>query len=123
MKILVVEDVKFTRKTYIRSFAKIGYENLEEAGDGREALDIFKEAFESDEKFELIISDIFMPEMDGIELTKEIRKLDSDIPIILLTSETDTKVVSDAIEAGANAYLVKPFRSDALSAKIKEVTS
>ena len=74
------------------------------AKNGEEGLELFK-----NNEVDLIISDINMPVMDGITFIKEIRKIDKDIPILTLTTESDQNVRKQGTEAGANGWLVKPL--------------
>lgn len=75
------------------------------ARDGEDGLNKFRQ-----EKFDLIISDVNMPKMTGLEMIKEIRKIDTEIPILVLTTETEQCVRKAGQEAGANGWIVKPFK-------------
>ncbi len=74
------------------------------AGDGEEALAKFNQ-----QRPDIVISDVFMPKMDGFELCRQIRKIDSTIPIVMLTSMNDVKDRISGLDAGADDYIVKPF--------------
>jgi len=118
MKILVVEDMSFTRATYVRYLNNLGYKDIVEASEGGEGLKRFK-----DGGIQLVLTDIQMEPMDGITLVKEIRKLDSEIPIIVLTGETGQDTVREMTEAGADEYLVKPFNIKTLREKIASASA
>lgn len=102
VKILVVDDDQFVREMLAVILDAGGYK-VETAENGVEALDKFRSGFGSD----VIISDMNMPEMNGNELIKEIRKIDEDIPIIILTGNNEISVAIEAIRSGANDYLQK----------------
>lgn len=94
-----------------------GYELLE-ASDGQEALNVIK-----GRRVDLVISDINMPTMNGIELTKQLRGLPGfgRTPIILLTTESDPAKKAEGRAAGATGWIVKPFQQDQLLAVVGKV--
>lgn len=102
LNILVAEDIDFN---YMLVKAILGKKyNLTRAKTGIEAIDLF-----SKNKFNLILMDMKMPEMDGITATRTIREIDNTIPIIAVTAyafDTDKQI---ALEAGCNSYIVKPI--------------
>ena len=85
--------------------AKYGYE-VKHALDGRDALDQL-----DGRNFDLVITDLNMPNLDGISLTKEVRKMDcySTVPILMITSESRGSVKTEAYAAGVTSYVIKPF--------------
>lgn len=108
LTILYVEDEKMIRQNaveYLSRYAKIVFE----AQDGEEAFQIYKE-----EKPDIIISDIKMPKMNGLELAKAIRKEDKETPIIMATAHTQTEYLLKAVELQLVKYVVKPITSDKL---------
>ena len=113
-KILVVDDDKNICELLRLYIEKEGYQTVL-AHDGKQALAVFEE-----EKPSLIILDVMMPELDGWQVCREIRKT-SDVPIIMLTAKGETfdKVVG--FELGADDYVVKPFDSKEIVARIKAV--
>ena len=116
MKILIVDDEANIRRV-VREYAEFeGYET-DEAGDGMEAVTKAKAA-----DYDVIIMDIMMPKMNGIDALKEIRKKGRTVPVIMLTakSEIDDKVMG--LDAGANDYLTKPFSSRELLARLRALT-
>lgn len=113
--ILVVDDSEFMRETVTATLSIFNYEAMS-ASDGLDAL----KKYESGE-FELIITDINMPELDGIGLIKEIRKKNQDIPIIVLTTESEDDIKTEALEIGADGWLVKPFQPPQLLSMIREL--
>lgn len=102
--ILAVDDSEPIRKMLNVVLANSGH-TLELAVDGVEALDIF-----SRNRFDLVVTDINMPRMTGIELIRQIRILNSEIPILALTTESDQQMRDRGKIAGADGWIVKPFR-------------
>ena len=118
MPILIVDDYK-TMLRIIRNLLKqIGFENVDEAADGTEALQKLRE-----KNFNLIISDWNMEPMTGIELLREVRQDDKlkKIPFIMVTAESKTENVVIAKEAGVSNYIVKPFNAATLKSKLTGV--
>ena len=108
IKILYVEDEKFIRENAVSYLRRLFYD-VYEAKDAFEALDIV-----NTKKPHIIITDIKMPTMTGIELVKKIRETNKDIQIIMLTAFTDTSYLIEAVELGLVKYLVKPVMHDKL---------
>lgn len=118
MSVLVVDDYK-TMIRIIRNLLKqIGFEDVDEASDGTEALSKMKER-----KYGLVISDWNMEPMTGYELLKEVRSDPSltRTPFIMVTAESKTENVIAAKKAGVNNYIVKPFNAQTLKGKIEAV--
>jgi len=118
MPVLVVDDYK-TMIRIIRNLLKqLGFENVDDAADGSEALEKMK-----GKKYGLIISDWNMEPMTGYELLKEVRSDDdlSRTPFIMITAESKTENVIAAKKAGVNNYIVKPFNAATLKNKIDAV--
>jgi two-component system chemotaxis response regulator CheY len=116
-KFLIVDDSNSIRQMVSFTLKSAGYDVVE-AADGLQGLE--KAKFES---FDLVISDVNMPNMNGIELCKELRKLSSFefTPILMLTTESSGDMKVRGKEAGATGWLVKPFNPDKLLATIKRV--
>jgi YesN/AraC family two-component response regulator len=104
VKILFVEDETDLVTIISDTLSKLKA-NFETAENGQIALDKFKE--HSD--FDLIVTDINMPVMNGLELIKNIRELDSDIPVIIMSAHTEPEYIKSAEELGVENYLLKPF--------------
>jgi len=106
--ILVVDDSAMMRKVVLRTLKMAGmeFEQVLEAGDGNEALAILRA-----NKVELIMCDINMPNMTGLELLQQIKqeKLAAGVPIVMVTTEASEPQVRQAILAGARGYIRKPF--------------
>ena len=118
MDILIIDDYK-TMLRIIRNLLKqLGFNNVDEATDGSQALGKLKE-----KKYGLVISDWNMQPMTGLQLLKAVRSDDqlSNIPFIMVTAESKTENVMAAKEAGVNNYIVKPFNAETLKGKIESV--
>ena len=116
-KILVVDDSNSIRDMVSFTLKSAGFETAE-AKDGLEGLTKAKSS-----SFDLVISDVNMPNMDGITLCQELRKLPSFkfTPILMLTTESSTEMKMRGKSAGATGWLVKPFNPEKLLATIKRV--
>lgn len=113
MRILVIEDEK-----KVASFIKKGLEeeyfSVDVAYNGKEGLD-----FATREEYDLLLLDIMIPYIDGITLTKELRKRKISTPILLLTVKDSTQSKVEGLDAGADDYLTKPFAFEELTARIR----
>lgn len=117
MKVLIVDDCPTTRKLLSIHLRSKGYDVLL-AENGLDALEKIGK-----EDINLILSDINMPYMDGIEFVKTLKTdpQGADIPVIMVTSEADVEEKEKAFKAGANGYLVKPVGSDTITQNIKDI--
>jgi len=113
--ILIVDDSANIRKLVRVIIKRVGDYEYYEAADGREGLE---KALKH--KVDLIVLDLIIPEMDGIELIRKIREY-KDVPIIILTSETTYEAVKQAKEAGADIFIGKPFEPKDLRESVKEL--
>ena len=111
-RILIVDDEAQIRRVLRTSLAAHRYE-VRVAADGEAAIDTFH-----DSKPDLIITDLSMPEKNGIELCREIRKI-SNVPIIVLSVKGEEKTKVEALDAGADDYITKPFGMDELLARVR----
>ena len=120
-KFLVVDDYATMRKIIKKILAELGYTKIEEAEDGKPALEKITQAVSSGDPFGCIISDWNMPGMTGLELLKAIRSNEATkaTPVILATAEGDQANVVEAAKAGVSDYVVKPFTATTLSEKMK----
>lgn len=119
-RILVVDDLSSLRdllKAYLR---RLGFKQISEASDGREAYQTMVSAKASGAPFELIISDWNMPNVTGIELLKMVRALPEwkNLPFILLTTENEKEKVMEAVQNGVSNYMVKPIEEKVLEEKL-----
>jgi len=118
MTILIVDDQASMRGLLKFSLKQLGFANISEASSGQGAL-----AEMQLNKFDLIISDWNMENIDGLELLKTIRSnpLTQKTPFIMSTGNKDRERVKEAIQAGVNNYIVKPFNVETLKKKIEAV--
>ncbi|MBP1155997.1 MULTISPECIES: response regulator [unclassified Paenibacillus] len=114
-RILIVDDAAFMRMMIRDILTKNGYEVVGEANDGAQAIEKFKELSP-----DLITMDITMPEMDGIQALKEIKKIDGNAKVIMCSAMGQQAMVIDAIQAGAKDFIVKPFQADRVIEAIKK---
>ncbi len=113
-KILVVDDEPMIVSTVRAYLEREGYQVLE-ANDGRQALEIFRQ-----EQPDLIVLDLMLPEVDGLEVCRQIRR-SSDVPIIMLTARQEDADKLVGLELGADDYVTKPFSPRELVARVKVV--
>lgn len=115
MKIMLVDDSRTIRNIQKNVLAQIGYTDVVEAADGVEALKQIGEG-----RPDLVLVDWNMPNMDGITLVRKIRETDRRLPLVMVTTEAEKSRVLEAIKAGVNNYVVKPFTAETLSEKINQ---
>ena len=115
--ILIVEDHELTRFGLKTTFEGVDYiENIYEADSAENAIQLF-----NNNKIDLIIMDLGLPNMNGIEATKQIRSSNKDVKIIILTSHNDEKEVLNSLKAGANAYCSKEINPKRLVEVVRSV--
>ena len=114
MKALVVDDSSSMRKILVSCLSMAGIPEADQAADGDEAV----AACEAEE-YGLVLMDWNMPKMLGIDAVKQIRASGKTVPIIMVTTETEKNRVIEALKAGANNYIIKPFKPDAIRSKIE----
>jgi len=118
MPILVVDDYQTMVKILRNLLKQIGFENVDSAANGAEALELIKQ-----KPYGLVISDWNMEPMTGFELLKKVREggTNAEVPFIMVTAESKTDNIVAARKAGVSNYLVKPFNQQSLKAKIEQV--
>lgn len=116
LKILIVEDEVGIR-TIIKKYLSKFDITIIEAENGKKGLDTF---LNNKDNIDLILMDVIMPEMDGIECTREIRKV-SNVPIIMLTAKSEDEDEIEGLEVGANDFITKPFNLEVLLLRIKKL--
>ncbi len=115
--ILIVEDHELTRFGLKTTFENVDYvENIFEADSAEAAIDIFNK-----NNIDIIIMDLGLPNMNGIEATKQIRSSNKDVKIVILTSHNDEKEVLNSLKAGANAYCSKEINPQRLVQVVQSV--
>jgi two-component system chemotaxis response regulator CheY len=117
LDVLVVDDSAAIRKILQRVLRQtdLNIGEIAEAGDGTEAIEILKHR-----TFGLILSDINMPQMDGLQLLRKIREMDHlrDVPVIMITTEGGHGKVMEAVQLGATGYVRKPFTAEQIKDKL-----
>ncbi len=115
--ILIVDDSVSIRQSIRFILEQNGYTVLE-ASDGQEGLNTL-----SEQKVQLIITDVNMPNMDGLTMVKKVRESASNkfVPILVLTTESQGSVVKEGKKAGATGWIVKPFNNEKLIETIKKI--
>lgn len=118
LKILAVDDSPTMRRIIVNTLKRAGYTDVVEASDGKDALAKLKV-----DKINLIITDWNMPEMDGLTLVSTLRAMDEykDLPVLMVTTRSVKEDIVQALKAGVNNYIVKPFTPDTLKEKIENV--
>jgi two-component system chemotaxis response regulator CheY len=106
-RILVCDDAAFMRLTLKKILEPAGHQIVAEAANGEECIQRFKEY-----RPEIVLMDITMPDMDGIEATKLIKEIDKDVTIIMVSAMGQQAKVFEAFTAGAKDFIVKPFESE-----------
>lgn len=115
--ILIIEDDKRVADLLKAGLEESGYHTIV-AYDGAMGLRLF-----ASNSFNLVLSDVILPKLDGFELCKEIRKTNASVPILMLTALGSTNDKLDGFDAGADDYMVKPFDFRELNARIKACLS
>ena len=113
--VLIVDDSSTMRKIISRSLRQAGLavDEIFEAGDGVEGLSVL-----SSKNVDLILSDINMPNMDGLEFIKMVRANGNSVPIVMITTEGGEDIIKEAISSGASDSIKKPFTPDQLNQKL-----
>ncbi len=118
MRFLVVDDFSTMRRIIKNLLRDIGFDDVVEAEDGKEALKIIKNG-----SIDFVITDWNMPVMTGIELLQEIRKQSgfNTLPVLMVTAESRKEQIIQAAQAGVNGYIVKPFSAITLKEKLDKI--
>lgn len=106
-KIMLVDDAAFMRMTIKNALTKAGYDNIIEASDGQIAVETYQK-----EHPDLVIMDITMPNMDGIQALQAIKTADPEARVVMCSAMGQEGMVVEAIKLGAKDFIVKPFKQD-----------
>lgn len=117
-KILIVDDAAFMRMMIKDILTKNDYEVVGEAENGLKAVEKYKDLTP-----DLVIMDITMPEMDGIQAVKAIKKLNSEAKIIMCSAMGQQAMVIESIQSGARDFIVKPFQAERVIEAVRKVLS
>ncbi len=113
---MLVDDAAFMRMLIKDALTKNGYTNIIEAADGAQAVDTY-----AAEKPDLVIMDITMPNMDGLQALKKIKESHPDAKIVMCTAMGQESMVVDAIKSGAKDFIVKPFNQERIVETVKTI--
>ncbi len=118
MKFLIADDFSTMRRIIRNLLKEIGYQHADEAEDGVAALAKLR-----DGRFDFVVSDINMPNMNGFELLTKIRAEPAtrDLPVLMVTAEARKEDIVMAAQAGASGYIVKPFTKATLEEKVAKI--
>lgn len=118
LNILIVDDSPTMRRIIKNTLERIGYKNSIDASNGKEAIDLLEE-----NPINFVITDWNMPEMNGLEFVTELRSKSEykDLPIMMITTRGMKDDVLQAVQAGVNNYIVKPFTPETLEEKINKL--
>jgi len=118
LNVLVVDDAATMRRIVRSLLRELGIKNVREAEDGEMAFEDLKR-----QKADLVVSDWAMPKMTGIELLRAIRQDTAlkDTPVLMVTAESKKENIMEAVQAGVNNYIVKPFNSKTLEEKLNKI--
>src|SRR5450631_3444061 len=117
-RFLIVDDFSTMRRIVRNLLKEIGYANAEEAEDGVVALNLLRTS-----KFDFVVSDINMPNMDGFALLKSAKADENlkNIPFLMVTAEAKKEDIVNAAQSGASGYIVKPFTKATLEEKVQKI--
>lgn len=118
MKIMVVDDMSTMRRIVKNVLKQLGFTNVEEAENGKEALEKLK-----GDAYGFVVSDWNMPVMTGIDMLRAIRADAAlkQIPVLMVTAEAQKENIIEAVQAGVSNYIVKPFTAEALQDKMAKI--
>ncbi len=114
-KVLVIDDAAFIRMRVEKFLERQGFE-IFLAEDGKSGLELFKK-----EKPDVVLLDVTMPDMDGIEVLKQIKEVDKDAKVIMLTNVDQQETIMETVKLGAKGFMKKPFDEDKLLDKITKL--
>ncbi len=117
-KILIVDDAAFMRMMIKDALSKMGYTEILEAPDGEVACQVYQ-----DQKPDLVIMDITMPNKTGIDALRDIKNFDKGAKVIMCSAMGQEAMVVDAIRLGAMDFVVKPFKADRIQQAVSKVLS
>ena len=115
-KIMLVDDAAFMRMMIKDTLQKNGYTEIVEAGNGEQALATYEA-----EKPDLVLMDITMPVMDGLEALRHLREMDSNAKVVMCSAMGQETMVVDALKLGARDFIVKPFKPDRIMKTVNSI--
>jgi len=112
-RILIVDDEEQTRETLAELVSALGYETGS-AANGQEAVAMLRR-----ERYDLVLTDLLMPGMDGLDVVREIRAMTQDLPVLVITGHSSVQTAVESVRAGASDYIEKPVNLEALQMRIQ----
>lgn len=116
VRVLIVDDTAFMRKLLKNILFSAGFDIAGEAENGKQAVELYRQL-----KPDVVTMDIVMPEMNGIDALKEIKKIDPNAKVVMCTAVGQEQMVKTAIKLGAKGYIVKPFQAAKVVEELKKV--
>ncbi len=122
-KILVVEDVDLARYMIINKLKKLGYTNITDFDNSAEAWEEIAEKQLADEQYDIVLTDLNMPDLDGMDLLEYIKNdpMIVKLPVVIISADADPFVIDEAMTLGADGYFTKPVKFDELHIKLQEI--
>lgn len=123
MQILVVDDMESYRVMMIDCLKKIGFINIDQADNGVSAWEKISSRAGKGNQFKLVISDMHMPQCNGLELLRAIKEQEvtRNIYFLMVSTENESEVIIKAIELGASNYVLKPYNKDTIAEKLSSI--
>ncbi|MCB0977415.1 MAG: response regulator transcription factor [Acidimicrobiales bacterium] len=118
IRLLLADDHRMLREGLRRSLTDEGFDVIGEASDGAEAVEMAAALLP-----DVVLMDVTMPDVDGVEATRRLKSSHPDIPVVMLTMHADETVIADAMRAGAVGYLVKDCSTDEIAETLKLATN
>lgn len=115
-KIMLVDDAAFMRMMIKDTLKKNGFTEIVEAGNGEQAIAAYQA-----ENPDLILMDITMPVMDGLEALKKLKEMDSNVQVVMCSAMGQETMVVDALKLGAKDFIVKPFKPDRIMKTVNSI--
>jgi two-component system, chemotaxis family, chemotaxis protein CheY len=115
-KIMLVDDAAFMRMMIKDTLQKNGYTEIVEAGNGEQAINTYVA-----EKPDLVLMDITMPVMDGLEALRRLKEMDSSVKVVMCSAMGQETMVVDALKLGAKDFIVKPFKPDRIMKTVNSI--
>jgi len=115
-RVLLVDDLKFIKMIERKALEHSGHQIVGDAKNGREAFELYTTV-----KPDIVLMDITMPEVNGIEALKKIIAFDPRAKVIICSAQSHDKILYDAVKAGAKEYIIKPFSTERLISTINKI--
>lgn len=115
-KIMLVDDAAFMRMMIKDTLKKNGFTEIVEAGNGEQAIAAYQE-----EKPDLVLMDITMPVMDGLEALKRLKEMDGGVQVVMCSAMGQETMVVDALKLGAKDFIVKPFKPERIMKTVNSI--